>query len=95
MAIWLYGDSMTLRINLEEAKEKKFRSKAMRRFGFGKGSISKALEEAIDLWLVQHNDQFKRIEAPTDAITGLLDGLTESSVELQHLGSKLFVRGGK
>jgi hypothetical protein len=31
--------------------EKKFRKLAMKRFGYGKGSLSKALEEALCDWI--------------------------------------------
>ena len=39
--------------------EEKFRQLAMEKFGFGKGSLSKALEEALDAWIKVHE-----IEAP-------------------------------
>jgi len=31
--------------------EKKFRELAMKKFGYGKGSLSKALEEALRHWI--------------------------------------------
>ncbi len=31
--------------------EEKFRALAMKKFGYGKGSISKALEEAVSHWI--------------------------------------------
>jgi len=31
--------------------EKKFRKLAMKKFGYGKGSLSKALEEALSIWI--------------------------------------------
>jgi hypothetical protein len=31
--------------------EGKFRQLAMKKFGYGKGSLSKALEEALDNWI--------------------------------------------
>jgi hypothetical protein len=31
--------------------EKKFRKLAMKKFGYGKGSLSKALEEALGNWI--------------------------------------------
>jgi len=31
--------------------EKKFRRLAMKKFGYGKGSLSKALEEALEDWI--------------------------------------------
>ena len=34
--------------------EEDFRKLAMKRFGYGKGSLSKALEEALDSWIKIH-----------------------------------------
>ena len=31
--------------------EKKFRELAMKKFGYGKGSLSKALDEALTVWI--------------------------------------------
>jgi hypothetical protein len=39
--------------------ENKFRKLAMKKFGHGKGSLSKALAEALDAWIEAHE-----IEAP-------------------------------
>jgi len=36
--------------------EQRFRKFAMRRFGYGKGSLSKALEEALLQWLSSLED---------------------------------------
>ncbi len=36
--------------------EEKFRQLAMKRFGYGKGSISKALEEALNDWIKVHEN---------------------------------------
>ncbi len=33
--------------------EAKFRELAMKRYGYGKGSLSKALEEALNTWIKQ------------------------------------------
>jgi len=35
--------------------EKKFRKLAMKKFGYGKGSLSKALEEALGNWINVEN----------------------------------------
>jgi len=40
-----------LNINIPDEVEKQFRLKTIERFGGKKGSISKALEEAIKLWI--------------------------------------------
>jgi hypothetical protein len=37
--------------------EKKFRQLAMKKFGYCKGSISKALEEALDIWVNQYEEE--------------------------------------
>ncbi|MEM3501740.1 MAG: DUF5678 domain-containing protein [Candidatus Bathyarchaeia archaeon] len=42
---------------ISEDLEKNFRRKAMERYGYSKGSISKALEKAIQLWLEQETDE--------------------------------------
>jgi hypothetical protein len=34
-----------------EDSENKFRRLAMKKFGYGKGSLSKALEEALSAWI--------------------------------------------
>ena len=39
--------------------KQKFRQLAMKKFGHGKGSLSKALAEALDAWIKAHE-----IEAP-------------------------------
>jgi len=36
---------------VSEKVEKEFRKLAMRKFGYGKGSLSKALEEALLQWI--------------------------------------------
>ena len=36
---------------VSEELEKKFRKLAMEKFGYGKGSLSKALEEALRHWI--------------------------------------------
>jgi len=36
---------------VSEEVEERFRRLAMRKFGYGKGSLSKALEEALNHWI--------------------------------------------
>ncbi|MGQ9691650.1 MAG: hypothetical protein ACUVQY_10430 [Thermoproteota archaeon] len=40
-----------LKIYIPDELERKFREAAMRLFGYGKGSLSKASEKAFELWL--------------------------------------------
>jgi hypothetical protein len=37
--------------------ENKFRRLAMKKFGYGKGSLSKALEEALSTWIKECEDE--------------------------------------
>ena len=83
---------MAIKINLDDKKEKIFRERAMNKFGYKKGALSKALEEAVDMWLLAENNQLPRVNNPTQELEGLLSGIEESSVELQHLGSNLFLK---
>lgn len=83
---------MTIRINLEPSKEREFRSRAMEKYGFKKGAISKALEDAIDIWLSMDQNKLPIISNPTKALVGMLKDVKETSVELQHLGKNLFIK---
>jgi len=37
--------------------EVRFRELAMRKFGYGKGSLSKALEEALNFWITKCEEE--------------------------------------
>jgi len=57
----------------------------MRRFGYGKGALSKAAEEAIMKWVSTSENENLRFEGdPVEAIDGLLSDIDIDSVELQH-----------
>ena len=86
------GRILAIKINLDDQKEKLFRERAMKKFGYKKGALSKALEEAVDMWLLAENNRLPLVENPTQELEGLLSGLKETSVELQHLGSRLFLK---
>jgi len=83
-----------LRIQLPDELERLFRKMAMRRFGYGRGSISRAAEEAIQRWLAsQLRMEEKEFEGdPVKAVEGLLADVHIDSVELQHLAGKIWVR---
>ncbi len=40
--------------------EERFRQLAMKKFGYGKGSLSKALEEALNAWIELHEAQIAK-----------------------------------
>ena len=67
-----------------------FREKAMKKFGYRKGALSEALEEAVTLWLIRETSTSTKITNPTFQIRGILSEIKETSVELQHEGTILF-----
>ena len=90
MAITMAG----LRIQLPDKLGKLFRKMAMKRYGYGRGSLSRAAEEAIQRWVAsQLEAEKKEFEGdPVKAIEGLLADVHIDSVELQHLAGKIWVR---
>ena len=78
-----------IRVKLGDETEEKFRRAAMRRFGYGKGALSLAAEEAIEGWLASlEGGTFEG--NPVKAIEGLLSDLDVDSVELQHLSTEMW-----
>jgi len=78
-----------MRLQIKEELERKFREAAMRRFGYGKGSLSRAAEEALQKWLISVDTGNLVFEGdPLEALDGLLSGVDLDSVELQHLVTK-------
>lgn len=73
-----------LRLQVRDDLEKRFREAAMRRFGFGKGSLTRAAEQAFERWLSTAKDNVRFEGDPVKAIDGILVGMKLSSVELQH-----------
>jgi hypothetical protein len=88
MVIKVAGIKVYLRDELEE----KFRRLAMAVYGYGRGSLSKAAEEAFKIWIMEHETLLKEIDVPEDpvgAIRGLLKGVNKSGMELQHEARKI------
>lgn len=48
-----------LRGSVTEKAEERFRKLAMKKFGYCKGSLSKALEEAVDNWIKYCEAEFE------------------------------------
>ena len=78
-----------IRLQIRKELEERFREVAMRRFGFKKGALSRAAEEAIERWLLSL-EEVKFEGEPVEAIDGLLSDIDMDSVELQHLAKKLW-----
>ncbi len=84
---------MSLRVQVDQKLERKFREAAMKRFGYGKGALSKAAEEAIVKWISTiEKEDLSFEEDPVEAIDGLLSDIDIDSVELQHEAKKIWTR---
>lgn len=82
---------MSIRIILEKELEKRFRELAMRKFGYGKGSISRAAHEAIATWVSRAESEVLPFEEdPIEAIDGLLSDVRLDAVELQHKATEFW-----
>jgi hypothetical protein len=84
---------MSLRVQVNTKLEQKFREAAMKRFGYGKGALSKAAEEAIQNWFSTLESETVNFEGdPVTAIDGLLKDVDVDSVTLQHETRKLWAK---
>ncbi|RLE88811.1 MAG: hypothetical protein DRJ49_04475 [Thermoprotei archaeon] len=84
-----------LKVYIDEELEKRFRKVAMEVYGYGRGSISKAVEDAMRKWLLEHEIMLAEIKIPDDpvkAIRGMLKHVKKSGVELQHEARSIRVR---
>ncbi|RLE84579.1 MAG: hypothetical protein DRJ41_02870 [Thermoprotei archaeon] len=74
-----------IRAKIDEKLERKFRELAMRKFGYGKGALTRAIEEAILRWVSTTESEELTFEGdPIKAIEGILSDIDMSSVDLQH-----------
>jgi hypothetical protein len=85
------GCEMPLRVQINKKLEQRFRELAMRRFGYAKGALSKAAEEAITQWASMLEGEGLSFEGdPVEAIDGLLSDVRVDSVKLQHEIQKIW-----
>lgn len=77
------------KVYLNPTTDEQFRKAAMTEYGYAKGSLSLAAEEALSHWakeILMASEHKVKIENPVETIRGLLEGKTSlSSVELQHM----------
>ena len=92
-----------IKVKVSDETEKKFRQAAMARFGYARGSISTAAENAFSEWASQNEMEEVRRMAYADGITdpiktirGMLKHVKKTSVELKHevggIRAKRYVR---
>ena len=83
---------MTLRIQIDERLEREFRRLAMQRFGYCRGALKRAAEEAIMDWVSKVKGAMVSFEGdPVEAIDGLLSDIDIDALELQHQAMKLWL----
>ena len=76
-----------IKVVVEDSVEAQFRKTAMDRFGYAKGSLSQAAEQAFSQWSRYENEIKKEIDAigdPVEAVSGMLKHVKKNSVQLQH-----------
>jgi len=84
---------MSLRLEVREKLEKRFRKAAFEAYGYEKGALKKAAEEAFELWISMGKDNgIPEIENPLKLIEGRLSHLRGkySSIQLQHEAKRLW-----
>ena len=81
------NDMKGIKVYIDPKIEEEFRKTAMKIFGYGKGSLSKAAEQAFKKWIQEYSSNLETISIPEDPINeirGQLEEITLTSVELQH-----------
>ncbi|RLE86739.1 MAG: hypothetical protein DRN04_19070 [Thermoprotei archaeon] len=74
-----------IRAKIDKKLEMRFRELAMKRFGYCKGALTKAIEEAIIKWIAFAEKEEITFEGdPIETIDGILSDIKIDSVELQH-----------
>jgi len=74
-----------IRAKINDKLERRFRELAMKRFGYGKGALTKAVEEAILKWISSVEEETITFEGdPVEVIDGILSDIDIESVTLQH-----------
>lgn len=83
---------MSLRLELDEL-EKQFREKAMKKYGYSKGSLKKASIDAFRGW-IREQQEIPFAEDPFPLIEGILEKFRGkmTAVELQHAAKKMWVK---
>jgi len=82
---------MVLKLKISKRVENRFREEAMKRYGYQKGALSEAAEEAIWIWIKKSNGKkTKKLKDPVKSMEGLLKDIDIDSVKLQHEAKKIW-----
>ncbi|MBI5392395.1 hypothetical protein HZA96_00875 [Candidatus Woesearchaeota archaeon] len=87
---------MVLKLELQSENERKFRELAMRKYGFSRGAIKKAGEEALKRWIKQEDRGTlpRKDRDPLKSLYGAMKHLhgKKTSVQLQHEALQLWAK---
>ncbi len=85
---------MVLKMKFDKEFENRFRELAMRRYGYSKGSIKKASEDAFKKWMKEFDKPLPKVKDPIKSIRGMMQNLRGkyTSVELQHEAVKTWAK---
>lgn len=85
---------MVLKLLFEQEFEQKFREVAMKKYGFTKGALKQAGQEALTQWVQDQQSELPQLKNPLNAIDGLMKHLRGkcTAVELQHESAKLWTK---
>lgn len=83
-----------LRIYLSEELDRKFRKASMEEYGYSRGSLSRAAEEAVRSWIRtrEGNASTSAPDEPVKCLRGLLANVKKKSVALQHESARIRAR---
>jgi len=82
----------SIKVNISDDVEKRFRMLAMRLYGYSKGALSIAAEKALNEWVARISEAIEVVgllDDPVEAIYGMLSHVKKSGVELQHEARKI------
>ncbi|MFC1768457.1 hypothetical protein ACFLZX_01710 [Nanoarchaeota archaeon] len=85
---------MVLKVEIDEKIEQKFRKMAMKKFGYKRGAIQKATEEAISNWSQFQSLDCPKVKDPFKLVEGILSHLKgkKTSIQLQHEVKELWTK---
>ncbi len=88
----MYLGTFVIKAKIDKKLELKFRELAMRRYGYSKGAISRAVEDATLKWIsLVEKEQISFEGDPIEAIKGILSDVKFESVELQHMIKDIWI----
>jgi hypothetical protein len=93
LSLKVLRDNMAeIKVYIPDEVNERFRKAAMFSFGYGKGALSNAAEQAFDAWakniLVSRAFQ-QEIKDPVAEISGLMKSIKKNAVTLQHEASNI------